>query len=236
MYNNRNQDFESEMEFEDEFEFDQESDGYGQEFSDEFDMEFLNDQEGEGDESMEMEIAGELLTVSNEQELDQFLGNLARRVGRSASSFARSRAGQLVKGALKKIAKKALPIAGKAIGTYFGGSSGGDIGKKLGNMATRLFELELEGLSPEDQEFEISKAYVRFAKAAMQKGANLARSGSGGSPQQVAKAALKNAASQYAPGLLASSNRRGQSGGGSSGRNRKGNWLRKGNTIVLYGL
>lgn len=235
MYNNRDHEFESELEFEDEFEFEQESDGYGQEFSDEFDMEFLNDQEGEGEESMEMEIAGELLTVSNEQELDQFLGSLARKAGRAASNFARSRAGQLVKGALKKIAKKALPIAGKAIGTYFGGAKGGSIGQDLGRTATRLFELELEGLSPEDQEFEISKAYVRFAKAAMQKGANLARSGAGSSPQQIAKAALKNAASQHAPGLLANRSGKGRSGG-SSGRNRKGNWLRKGNTIVLYGL
>lgn len=223
------------MEFENEFEqeYDQEG-GFDQEFSDEFEMEFLNDQRGEMGDSMEMETAGELLTVSNEQELDQFLGSLARRAGRAVASFAKSPAGNMIKGALKKVAKKALPIAGKAIGSYFGGSAGGALGGKLGTMATRLFELELEGLSPEDQEFEVSKAYVRFANSAMRKGAMAARRNPSARPQQIAKAALKQSASQFAPGLLTKSASLGGSQNGTPVRARKGTWVRKGRALILY--
>lgn len=237
MYNTREQDFENELEFENEFEFeyDQESGGgFDQEFSDEFDMEFLTDQEGEMGDSMEMEIAGELLTVTSDQELDQFLGKLARRAGRAVVSFAKSPAGNMIKGALKNVAKKALPIAGKAIGTYFGGSAGGAIGGKLGTMATRLFELELEGLSPEDQEFEVSKAYVRFANDALRKGATAAKRNPNANPQQIVRTALRQSASQHAPGLLNNSaGRRGRQNG-SLGRARKGTWVRKGRAVILY--
>ena len=237
MYN-REQDYEDEFEFDQEFEFeyDQEGgNGFDQEFSDEFEMEFLSDGQGEmGDNMMEMEIAGELLTVSNDQELDQFLGKLARRAGRAVAGFAKSPAGNMLKGALKKVAKKALPIAGKAIGTYFGGSAGGAIGGKLGSLATRLFELELEGLSPEDQEFEVSKAYVRFANDALRKGAMAARKNPNAGPQQIMKTALRQSASRYAPGLLT-----GNSGmGGRQSRfptgARKGTWVRKGRALILY--
>ena len=45
---------------------------------------------GEGEspfsESEEMELAAELLNVSNEQELDQFIGKLLKKAGRAAGS------------------------------------------------------------------------------------------------------------------------------------------------------
>lgn len=236
MYNNREYEFDNEMEFdhESEFENEQESGGFDQEFSDEFEMEFLTDQEGEMGDSMEMEIAGELLSVSNDQELDQFLGSLARRAGRAVVSFAKSPAGNMIKGALKKIAKKALPIAGKAIGGYFGGSAGSAIGGKLGTMATKLFELELEGLSPEDQEFEVSKAYVRFANDALRKGAMAAKRNPNARPSQIVKTALKQSASVYAPGLLTSSSSMGGRQSRGPIRARKGTWVRKGRALILY--
>ncbi len=209
-----------------------EMDGFGNEFSQdfnqEFDFEFMY--EDELPESLEMELAYELLSVSNEQELDQFLGKLIKKAGRAVGKFARSSAGRAIGGMLKSVAKKALPIAGSALGTFVGGPLGGALGGKLGSMATKLFELELEGMSPEDQELEISKAYVRFANKALKQGASVAQNNPGASPQQVAKAAIKKAASQYAPGLLAGSGR----GSRSALRGRKGTWVRKGRTIVLY--
>ncbi|MBK6506124.1 MAG: hypothetical protein IPG02_10755 [Ignavibacteria bacterium] len=36
------------------------------------------------------------------------------------------------------------------------------IGGALGSAASNMFELELEGLSQEDREFETAKAYVRL--------------------------------------------------------------------------
>lgn len=239
----REQEFSDELEFDQEFNdeayqgFGYETDGQAgneMEFDQEFDMEFLYENEGEMPESLEMELADELLNVSSEQELDQFLGKLIKRAGRAVGKFARSSAGRAIGGVLKSVAKKALPIAGKALGTFVGGPLGGAIGGKLGSMATNLFELDLEGMSPQEQEFEVSRAYVRFANNTLRQAANVARNNPGASPNQIVRTALKKSASQYAPGLLA--NRAGMYGGGSRSpiRARKGTWVRKGKTIVLY--
>ncbi|MCJ8166186.1 hypothetical protein MKJ04_15165 [Pontibacter sp. E15-1] len=242
-----------EQEYADEMEFDQElndeanqgygyemdelgGDGFGNEtdqsFSQEFDLEFLYQNEDELPDSLEMELAYELLSVSNEQELDQFLGKLVRRAGRAVGKFARSSAGRAIGGILKKVAKGALPIAGKALGTFVGGPLGGALGGKLGSMASNLFELELEGMSPEDQELEVSKAYVRFANNALRQGAAVARKNPGAAASQIARAAIRKSASRYAPGLIS----RGGASGQSVSLARKGTWMRRGKTIVLYGF
>ncbi|NML63592.1 hypothetical protein HHL22_00055 [Hymenobacter sp. RP-2-7] len=191
---------------------------FGQEFSGEafeFNPEYLGETSGEAqgesfetsgemsgelNETLEMELAHELLEVSNEQELNQFLGSLVKKVGGAVSSIARSPIGKALGGALKTVAKKALPIAGGALGTFFGGPAGAAIGSKLGSMAGNLFELELEGLSPEDQEFETARAYVRFANSAVRRAAALQRRGL--PPQALVRQALGAAAMQHAPGLL----------------------------------
>jgi len=48
---------------------------------------------------------------------------------------------------LKLLAEAALPIAGRALGTFVGGPVGGMIGGKLASAVGRMFGLELEGLS-----------------------------------------------------------------------------------------
>jgi hypothetical protein len=62
---------------------------------------------------------------------------------------------------LKPLAKAALSIEGRALGTFVGGPVGG----KLASAAGRMFGLELEGLSAEDREFEVARRFVRFASA-----------------------------------------------------------------------
>ena len=111
-----------------------------------------------------MELAAELLEVRDEQELDRFLGSVFKKV----KAFAGSSAGKAVGGMLKGVLKKALPIAGGVAGTFFGGPVGATIGSKLGSMAGNLFEMELEGLSQEDREFEAAKQFARFATEAVQ--------------------------------------------------------------------
>ena len=151
-------------------------------------------------EALEMELATELLGVSNEEELEQFLGSLIKKAGGAIRNFANSSAGKAIGGFLKSAAKKALPIVGRAAGAFFGGPIGSTIGGKLGDFASNLFELELEGLSNEDKEFELSRAYVRFANAAVR---NAMRNPSVNSnPKQAARAAIIGAAKRYAPGLL----------------------------------
>jgi len=68
------------------------------------------------DETEEMELASQLLEITDEAELDQFLGRLIMRAGRAAGRLARSGAGRALGGILKGAAKKALPILGGAIG------------------------------------------------------------------------------------------------------------------------
>ena len=66
---------------------------------------------------LEMELAQELLEITNEAELEEFLGELVRRVARGASTFMRSGVGKAVGGVLRNVAKTALPMVGSALGS-----------------------------------------------------------------------------------------------------------------------
>ena len=131
---------------------------------------------------------------------------------------------------------RSLPIAGKALGTFVGGPLGGALGGKLGTMATRLFELDLEGMNPQDQQYEVSRAYVRFANAALKQGAAAARNNPRAQAKQIVRAALKKSAQLHAPGLL--KKRRGSNGqyNRSAFAGQRGSWVRRGNRVVLYNL
>jgi hypothetical protein len=167
----------------------------------EHEMELETEHEAESplSETQEMELASELLEVSNETELEYFLGNLFKSAARGVGNFIRSPTGRALGGMLKGVAKKALPIAGRALGTYFGGPLGGQIGGKLGGFASNLFEMELEGLSHEDREFEVARRVVRLGAAAARRAVALPRTAP---PKVRAVKALKSAARVYAPGLL----------------------------------
>jgi hypothetical protein len=196
--------------------------------------------EGEGpfSEEQEIEMAAELLSLSQDQELDQFLGKLIRRAGQAAGKFIRSPTGKALGGLLRKAAKAALPIAGKAVGTFLGGPVGGAIGGKLATAGGQIFGLELEGMSGEDQELEVAQRFVRLAGNAA---ARAAQAPPGIPPQQAARTALAAAARQYAPGLLRNGGAVRGAGGVSGARaargsRRSGRWLRRGNKIVLLGV
>lgn len=84
-----------------------------------------------GDDRQELqELASELLTVTNDQELDEFF---FKNVLRKARKALKSPAGRAVTRALRGVAKVALPIAGRAAGTYFGGPAGAAVGGALGD-------------------------------------------------------------------------------------------------------
>ena len=189
---------------------------------------------GTFNEAEEMELATELLSVSNEGELDRFLGNLLSRATKAVGSFARSPVGQAVGGVLKGVAKKALPLAGGAIGSYFGGPLGAKIGSGLANAAGDALGLEGE-TAGEDREFEGAKQFVRLAG---QTAATAASAPQGADPRAVAQQAAMAAARQLAPGLLSVNGSAPSSGAqrpGTASGARSGRWLRRGNKIVLYG-
>jgi hypothetical protein len=181
-------------------------------------------------EADELELAGELLGVSNEAELEQFLGGLIKRVGRVAGQVIRSPIGQAVGGVLKGVAKKALPLAGGAIGGYFGGPLGAKIGSGLASAAGGALGLEAEALEQEDREFEGAKQFVRVAADTVKKAASAP---AGADPRTVAQAAAVSAVKRLAPGLLGGG---ALSAAGPAGRSTMGRWMRRGNKIVLYGV
>src|SRR5215471_8762531 len=151
-------------------------------------------------EAEEAGLAAEMLELESEEELEQFLGDLFNRAVQGVRSFARSRAGRALGGVLRNVAKRALPMVGGAIGTYFAPGIGTTIGSGLGSAASNLFELELESMDPAEAEFEVARRLVSLSAAAAREAA-CARPPEGVSPQTVAKAAVARAAVDHAPGL-----------------------------------
>ncbi len=207
-------------------------------------MESYGEMEGEGllGEAMEMQLASELLEVSSEAELEQFLGDLISKVGNIAGKVINSPIGKAVGGVLKGVAKKALPIAGGAIGGYFGGPLGAQIGSGLANAAGSALGLEAESLEAEDREFEGARQFVRVAADTV---ANAVSAPPGADPRAVAQSAAIEAANKFAPGLIT------QGGPGPDGmpgagphhhrhhrrhHMHSGRWMRHGKKIVLYGV
>jgi uncharacterized protein (DUF697 family) len=221
------------------------------------------EQEGEGEygelpQEMEAELAAELLEMTNEQELEQFLGDIVKGVGR----FIRSPIGQAVGGVLKQVAKTALPAVGGALGTFVAPGLGTAIGSQLGNLASgALGEYEVAG----EQEFEVARKVIQLAQAA---GRHAAAAPPNMPPHVAADEAVMRAAQEVAPEIRLDGSheaeqeyghgRRGyprgrgyRGSGGSStyvgyagddggyedqSRPQSGRWVRRGRRIVLYGI
>jgi uncharacterized protein (DUF697 family) len=197
----------------------------------------------------EVELATDLLTVSSEAELDQFLGNLLKKAWKGIGKIARP-----LGGALKGIAQKALPFVGGALGSFIPiPGVGTAVGSALGSAASKLLEAELEGLSPEDREFEMARRFVRFASTAAKRAASI-QPGTDTRATIISalKAALQQRRAQLAGGGV-SAGRNGERGfeevGGveepadtpyaapaTSGRARSGRWIRRGGKILLLGV
>jgi hypothetical protein len=186
-------------------------------------------------EAEQMELASEMLEITNEAELDRFLGGLIKRAGQAVGKVVRSPTGQAIGGILKGAARQALPHIGSAIGGYFGGSTGAQLGSQAASAAGRLFGLELEGLSHEDQEFEVARQYVRFAGEAVK---NAALAPTSQDPRAAANAAAVAAAQTHAPGLLQARPGRPPAAPASAHlpTGHSGRWVRRGNKIILYGM
>ncbi len=189
-------------EFEQEYEY---MDEY--EFPDETEMESLFSEEEE------IDLAYELLDVTDEEEMDYFLGKLFRKSRRRLKRFMRSPVGRRLAGVLKDTAMKALS-------KYTKGGGAASIGE--------LLEPELEGLSPEDQDLEVARRLVRVAASAVKK-ATLAPKTS--APQTVVKKAVASAVRKHAPGLIKGTARTQKTL--IRGPRRSGRWVRRGRKIIL---
>ena len=182
-------------------------------------------------EEEELDLASEFLNVRSEQELDQFIGSLISTAGQALlGEVADPALEQDIGDILKSVAKVALPIVGGALGTFVGGPAGTVLGSSLASAAGHAFGLELEGLSPEDAEFEACKQFIRFAEALVR---HALQSDPSEDPQAIAHDAAVKAARMHAPGFINISeyhthrHRRPR---------RSGNWVRHHGKIVLLGL
>jgi hypothetical protein len=164
---------------------------------------------GELHESLELELAHELLEITNEAELEEFLGKLVRGVARGASSFMKSSVGRAVGGVLRNVAKTALPMVGSALGSFVAPGIGTALGGKLGSMAAKLLEAEeRETMGEAEAELEAARRYVRWANGTVR---SAMRAPYGVPPRAVARSAAVSSARRYAPSLLRPSyGRRGQ--------------------------
>ncbi|WP_420149276.1 hypothetical protein [Spirosoma sp.] len=251
---------------------------YGQAFEQSFGQEanYENDETFELEQDPELEMAYQLLEVSNEYELNQFLGGLMSKalgaaksaatgfinsptgkgVGQYLVNFGKQtlpqlatqygglaggalgqRAGAALGGRLGPLGSKAGGWLGQQAGSWAGGKAGNWAGTQAGNViasnAQRIFNLEFEALQPEDQELEIARSFVRFASDLTRQAHQSVRQNPALSLGAIGKQAITASARQYAPGLLANSrrsalkNRPGKAGGGT--------WVRRGNTLLIYG-
>ncbi len=173
-------------------------------------------------EAEEVELAMELLSVTSEAEMDQFLGKVFKKVWRGikkVGSFVGKVARPLGR-ALKAVAKKALPFVGGALGSLIpipgvGTAVGSAVGRALG----KALELETAGMNVEEREFEMARRFVRIAAAAAQRAANAP---DGIEAEVVVRKVVRDAMRRpiaAGPGPSAA----------SSGR-----WLRRGRNIVVY--
>jgi hypothetical protein len=187
-------------------------------------------------EQEEIDLAHELLSVNNEQELEQFLGDLLSKAVSTVGNIVRSPIGQAIGGVLKGVAQKALPMAGTALGGLIGGPLGAQIGSGVANAAGHALGLETERLGGGEHEFEGARQFVRLAADTAQNALSSAQSGV--DPHRAAQSAAVAAARRLAPGLLAADAVPLPATGAApqEPQGQSGHWRRHGRHIVLYGI
>lgn len=178
-------------------------------------LEFMESGNASDGGAQELELGADLLEVANEAELDGFLRGLIAAVGRRGPALAGSPLGDALVQTLKRAVRPILPIRSGALATAAADAP------DLKQRAARIFGLELEGLSPEDKEFEVAQHFVRLAADTIRKAGAAAGSSS---PVDIAQTALAQAARQHAPGLM----RHGDGLAPLAGR-----WIRAGSRIVV---
>jgi hypothetical protein len=169
-------------------------------------------------EADEMEPAAGLLGVTTRAELEHFLGDVVTQAGPAIGKAVPASARSALAGILTAAAKKALPFIDGPVTRE-------PTTTPLVSAAAKYLGLELEGLSPEDQEFEAAKQFIRFVADA----AKNAASNAAVSPQ----AAAAQAAHRYAPGLRSGLPNAAPTNEPSPFTAQSGRWVRRGSNIIV---
>jgi hypothetical protein len=138
------------------------------------------------------ELAAQLLDVTNEAELEGFLGRLVDRVVQRAGGPVPAATRRALVAALRRTAERTLPTLTTALGDPLGPPTG--VGSSAAETAARVYGLELEGMSAEDRDYEIARQFLRFAQAVAVRAAR--------APAASVDASVADASRELAPGLL----------------------------------
>lgn len=179
-----------------------------------YEYEFNNEFEYEGEGEL-----NELLSVTNELELENFLGNIFN----AAKRLYNSPQGQAVKkdfvAGAKSFGKKMLPSVGRNLGSYLGGNTGANVGGALANAASNWLFGEVGEMEAVDYLRVVKKA-AKYLNKAISEGAS-------GAPRQLVTQAINQAARPIL------SKRRASGGYSRITSKNKGTWFRQGNQLVL---
>jgi hypothetical protein len=137
-------------------------------------------------------LAAELLDVTNEAELEGFLGRVVAATARGVGGRLPAGTGRSLVAALRRTAERTLPALATLLGDPMGPPAGAE--PSAAATAARVYGLELEGMSAEDRDYEIARQFLRFAQSATARAAT--------APASAAEA-VAGAAREYAPGLRA---------------------------------
>lgn len=172
-------------------------------------------------EQQEMALAMELLNVTSEEELDQFLGKVFKSAwkGIKKAGAAVGKVAGPLGSVLKGVAKTALPFVGGALGSMIPIPG---VGTALGSMAGRALagalEAETAGMDGQEAEMEMARRFVRIAGTAAQQ----AVEGGARDPREAVRQAVSAAMRTHV-------SRRDRSGA----RRSSGSWRRDGNSLVV---
>ena len=194
------------------------------------DMEFLNEEMApagtprahQAHQHTAMTFGAALLEVGSAAELEYFLTDLVMSLAAKTRTPIAAPLGKALVDVLKRAARAILPIHGSGAGAPGFGTDGG---ADLKARAARIFGMELEGLSPEDKEFEVAQQFVRLAFDTI---GNAALAPGAGEPRAAAGAALQQAARRFAPGLLQV-----EAQMPAQAQQQGGRWQRQGRRIVV---
>jgi hypothetical protein len=146
----------------------------------------------------EAELAGRLLEVTDEQEMDEVLRRIVNAVGRAVqgiSGAANSPQGRALINAVRPLARAALPVVSGVLAPGVGGS----FGRPAGEATSSVFESEGYGLSEGEQDYELARRVVELTSAAAHE---VATAPAGAPPRLVGELAVIRASQRHARPLF----------------------------------
>ncbi|MCB2410180.1 hypothetical protein [Hymenobacter lucidus] len=169
------------------------------------------------------------------------LPQLATQYGGQAGASLGGKLGAAVGGRLGATGAKVGGWAGTKAGSWAGSKAGNWAGTQAGDWiagnAQRIFGLELETLSPENQELEIARSFVGFANDVTKRAAQAVQRNPTIGLAELGRQVLSASAPQHAPGLLGAAAKKlpttPKANGGAQPRRNSGTWIRRGTTVVL---